>query len=91
MKTQIKSGDQVVVIAGNARGKRARVLQVLTKQQRVLLEAIEEDTEGKRWINPIHKHEKGTQDNPQGGIVEREASIHISNVMPAGRYDAKHS
>ena len=89
MKSIIKAGDQVVVIAGNAAGKRAKVLQVLPKRQRVLLEALEEDAQGKRWINPIYKHEKGTQDNPKGGIVQREAPIHISNIMLADRYDAK--
>ena len=89
MKLHVKAGDEVVVIAGNARGKRAKVLQVQTKKQRVLLEALEKDEKGERWINPIIKHEKGSAQNPQGKIITREAPIHLSNVMKAERYDAK--
>lgn len=86
MKAHVKRGDEVVVISGNAKGKRARVLQVMKGIQKVLLEAAEEDSEGKRWINPVKKHQKGTQDNPNGGIIEQEAPIHISNIMKIERY-----
>jgi large subunit ribosomal protein L24 len=89
MKTHVKTGDEVVVIAGNARGKYGKILQVFPKKNQVLLEALTEDKEGKRWINVMKKHEKKTQDNPDGSIVEREAPIHISNVMKAERYKAK--
>jgi len=86
MKAHVKRGDEVMMIAGNAKGKRACVLQIITRTQRVLLEAAEEDSEGRRWINPVKKHQKGTQDNPSGGIIEQEAPIHISNVMKIERY-----
>lgn len=79
MKRKIKAGDEVVVIAGNSRGSRGKVLQVLPKAERVLVEGI----------NKRKHHEKKSQENPDGAIVERESPIHISNVMPAERYSAK--
>ena len=77
MKQHIKKGDEVVVIAGNARGTRAKVLSIAQDAERVLVEGINK-----------HKHfEKKSEQNPQGGIVERESSIHLSNVMLAANYD----
>jgi large subunit ribosomal protein L24 len=79
MKRKIKAGDEVVVIAGNSRGSRGKVMQVLPKTERVLVEGV----------NKRKHHEKKSQENPDGAIVERESPIHISNVMPAERYSAK--
>lgn len=79
MKTKIKAGDEVVVISGNDRGTKAKVLQVMPKADRILIEGV----------NKRKHHEKGTQEQPEGAIVERENSIHISNVMLSSRYDAK--
>lgn len=79
MATKLKSGDEVVVIAGAHRGKRGRILNVLPKKDRVLVEGV----------NLIKKHERKTQENPDGAITEREGSIHRSNVMLAATYDAK--
>jgi large subunit ribosomal protein L24 len=77
MKKHIKKGDEVVVIAGNARSTRAKVLNVSLSEGRVLVEGVNK-----------HKHfEKKTEQNPKGGIVERESTIHISNVMLAADYD----
>ncbi len=70
-KLNVKKGDEVLVIAGNDKGKRGRVLMVTPKQERVLVEGISMQTH----------HEKPTQDNPQGGRLKREGAIHISNVM----------
>ncbi len=70
-KLHVKKGDQVLVIAGNDKGQRGRVLMVYPKRDRVLVEGI----------NMRTHHEKPSQDNPQGGRLKREASIHISNVM----------
>lgn len=70
-KLHVKKGDNVKVIAGNDRGKEGRVLAVFPKKDRVLVEGI----------NMRIHHEKPSQQNPQGGRMEREASIHISNVM----------
>lgn len=70
-KLHVKKGDDVKVIAGNDRGKEGRVLAVFPKKDRVLVEGI----------NMRVHHDKPTQQNPQGGRIEREAPIHISNVM----------
>ncbi len=79
MKRSVKRGDEVVVISGSAKGKRGKILQVFPKQERVLVEGV----------NMRKHHERKSQKNPDGAIVEREAPVHISNVMPAGRFDAK--
>ena len=66
----VKKGDQVQVITGNHKGATGKVIQVLTKKQRVLIEGV----------RLIKKHLRKSQDNPQGSIAEREGPIHISNV-----------
>ena len=81
MKRSVKRGDEVVVISGSAKGKRGKILQVFPKQERVLVEGV----------NMRKHHERKSEKNPDGAIVEREAPVHISNVMPAGRFDAKKS
>ena len=70
MATKIKKGDEVVVTTGDHKGSKGKILQVLREKDRVIVEGV----------NMIKKHEKKSQDNPQGSIVEREASIHFSNV-----------
>lgn len=70
-KLHVKKGDEVLVLAGNDKGKKGRVLMVFPQKERVLVEGINMKTH----------HEKPTQDNPQGGRLKREASIHVSNVM----------
>ena len=70
MATKIKKGDEVVVTTGDHNGSKGKILQVLREKNRVIVEGV----------NMIKKHEKKSQDNPQGSIVEREASIHFSNV-----------
>ena len=70
MATKIKKGDEVVVTAGDHKGSKGKILQVLREKNRVIVEGV----------NMIKKHEKKSQDNQQGSIVEREASIHFSNV-----------
>jgi len=69
-KAKIKKGDTVKVIAGDDKGKSGKVLQVLPESGRVLVEGI----------NLAKKHMQKSEDNPQGGIIEREAAIAISNV-----------
>ena len=75
----IKKGDEAVVISGADKGKRGRVIAVIGKKQRAIIE-------GARMIK---KHMRKSQQYPQGQIVEREGSIHISNVMKAEAYDAR--
>ena len=79
MRFHVKKNDQVVVIAGADKGKRGRVISVAAKKQRVIVE-------GARMIK---KHMRKSQQNPQGAIVEREGTIHISNVMKAEDFDAR--
>ena len=69
---RVKKGDTVVVIAGKDKGKKGTVVKVMPKANRVLVEGV----------NVITKHQKPTAVNPQGGIINKEAPIHISNVMP---------
>jgi large subunit ribosomal protein L24 len=70
MKFHVKKGDQVEVISGNFKGSSGKILEVLPKKQRVLIEGV----------RIIKKHLKKSQDNPSGKIAEREGPIHISNV-----------
>ena len=70
MATKLRKGDEVVVIAGDDKGSKGKILQVLREKNRVLVEGIQ----------MTKKHERKTQDNPQGAIVEREGSIHFSNI-----------
>lgn len=79
MKKQIKKGDEVVVLAGNSRGTRAKILQVLPEKGRVLVEGV----------NKRKNFEHKSETNPNGVIVERESPIHISNVMLSSRYDER--
>lgn len=70
-KLHVKKGDEVRVIAGNDKGREGRVLAVYPAKERVLVEGI----------NMRVHHDQPTQDNPQGGRIERELPVHISNVM----------
>ena len=69
-KLHIKKGDTVYVNAGEDKGKTGRVLRVLVKENRAVVEGI----------NMVSKHTKPNAKNPQGGIVKQEAAIHISNL-----------
>lgn len=72
MGTRLKKDDDVVVIAGKDKGTRGRVVKILSEVDRVVVEGV----------NVVKRHTKPTPKNPQGGIIEREAPIHVSNVMP---------
>ena len=70
MKLRIKSGDKVRVIAGDHKGSEGKVLRVLRDTNKAIVEGI----------NTVSKHEKPSARNPQGGIVQKEAPIHLSNL-----------
>ena len=70
MAAKIKKGDRVVVLTGKDKGRRARVLKVLPKDERVLVEGL----------NMVQRHTRPTQGDPQGGIKNKEAPLHVSNV-----------
>jgi large subunit ribosomal protein L24 len=72
MPRHIKAGDQVMVIAGADTGQTGKVLRVLTGKQRVVVEGV----------NRVWKHVRPSQRNPQGGRIQKDAAIHVSNVMP---------
>ena len=71
-KIHVRKGDLVMVITGKDVGKKGKVLEVLPKKGRVVVEKV----------NIVKRHTKPSQANPQGGIINREAPIHSSNVMP---------
>lgn len=77
----IKKGDEVYVITGphKSREKKGKIIQVFTKKDRVIVEGF----------NMIKKHVRKNQEHPEGAIVEREGTIHISNVMRADRFEAR--
>ena len=70
MAAKIKKGDRVVVLTGKDKGRQGQVLQVLPKDNRVLVAGV----------NMVKRHTRPTQGDPQGGIKNKEATLHISNV-----------
>ena len=75
----IRKGDEVVVIAGAEKGKRGKIIEVLTGKQRAIVEGIA----------MIKRHTRKSQQHPQGAIVEREGTVHVSNLMKAEKFDAR--
>jgi large subunit ribosomal protein L24 len=73
IKYKIKKGDTVVVIAGDDKGKKGRILEMVTERNRAVVEGV----------NLVSKHTKPNSKYPQGGIIKKEASIHVSNLMVA--------
>ena len=69
-KIKIKTGDNVKVITGNNKGPEGKVLKIVSDKSRLIVEGV----------NMVKKHMKPNAQNPQGGIIEKEASIHVSNV-----------
>jgi large subunit ribosomal protein L24 len=69
--TRLKKNDKVKVVSGNHKGKEGKILKIFRDKNRVIVEGV----------NIIKRHTRPTQKNPQGGISQREAPIHISNVM----------
>jgi len=67
----VVKNDTVKILSGKYRGKTGKVLKVYRDENRVIVEGV----------NIIKKHSKPSQKNPQGGIIEKEASVHVSNVM----------
>ena len=70
----VKKGEEVVVLAGKEKGKRGKIIAVLRKKQRVIVEGLQ----------MIKRHTRKSQEHPNGAIVEREGTIHLSNVRKAG-------
>ncbi len=70
MAAKIKTGDTVVLLAGKDKGKQGKVLKVMPKDARLVVEGL----------NMVQRHTKASQSDPQGGIKRKEASLHVSNV-----------
>ncbi len=75
----VKKNDEVVVLAGADKGKRGKLIAVNGKTERVIVEGV----------HMIKKHLRKSQQHPQGTILEREGTMHISNVMKAAVFDAR--
>lgn len=71
IRTHVRRGDTVLVLSGKDKGKKGKILRVLPVRGRVVVEGV----------NIVKRHQKPTRQMMQGGIVEKEAPIHISNVM----------
>ena len=80
-KRHIKKGDTVYVLSGEERGNSGTVIEVFPKTERIVVEGL----------NMIKKHVRKNQDQPQGEIIEREGTIHWSNVMKEKRYLENHA
>ena len=80
-KFHVKKGDEVVVISGTEKGKRGKVIEILPAKERVIVEGVK----------MIKRHLRKNPQSPtgQGGIVEREGSVHLSNIMLATRFDTR--
>jgi large subunit ribosomal protein L24 len=78
-KFHVKKGEEVVVISGADKGKRGKVIALLGKKDRVVVEGA----------HMIKKHMRKSQQHPQGAIIEREGTLHVSNVMKAAEHDAR--
>ncbi len=72
-KRKIKKGDQVIVISGKDKGRKGEVLRVITRTDRVLVQGV----------NTVKRHTRASQAQPAGGIIEKEAPLHISNLALA--------
>lgn len=70
-KLHIRKGDTVMIISGNAKGQQGKVLVVEKEKKMAIVEGV----------NLVHKHTKPNAENPQGGIIKKEAPVHISNLM----------
>jgi large subunit ribosomal protein L24 len=76
-KFHVKKGDEVIIIAGSSKGKRGKIIEVQSGKNRVIVEGA----------CMIKRHVKKNQQNPNGAIVEREGTVHISNVMKVEVFD----
>ena len=77
-KFHVKRGDSVVVIAGSHKGREGKILEVLAEKSRARIEGVA----------MMKRHLKKSQEHPQGSIVEREGSVHISNLMLKANHDS---
>lgn len=70
-KTKLRKGDEVLVVSGKYKDKKGKILRILGEKNRAIVEGV----------NVVYKTQRPSQDNPKGGIVQKEASIHLSNLL----------
>ena len=75
----VKKNDEVVVLSGSDKGKRGRIISILPQKDRVIVEGVA----------MIKRHTRKSQQHPQGAIIEKEGSVHVSNVMAVAEFDAR--
>ncbi len=78
-KMKIKKDDEVIVLAGKDKGKTGKVIKAMPAESRVVVQGL----------NLVKRHERASQKNPQGGIISKEASLHVSNVALVDPKDGK--
>jgi large subunit ribosomal protein L24 len=89
----VRSGDEVVVIAGSAKGRRGKISRVLTKRQSVVLEGSDDRSKDsddrRRLVKPTLHHLRKSQQHPEGGLLWLEGPIHVSNVMKVDEFERR--
>lgn len=89
----VRRGDDVVVIAGSAKGRRGKIREVLTSSSSVVLEGADERSkegeERRRLIKPVLHYLRKSQQNPEGGLLWLEGPVHVSNVMKVDEFERR--
>jgi large subunit ribosomal protein L24 len=92
-KSHVKKGDEIIVIAGSAKGRRGTVTKVLPAKEFVIVEGNDERSKTQedraRLVKPVLHYLRKSQQNPQGGVLWLEGPVHISNVMKADEFDRR--
>ncbi len=89
----VRRGDEVIVIAGSAKGRRGKITQLLRKKCAVVLEGSDERSregeEKRRLVKPVLHYLRKSQQNPQGNLLWLEGPIHVSNVMTVAEFERR--
>jgi len=89
----VRRGDEVVVIAGSAKGRRGKITQVLRKKSAVVLEGTDDRSrdadDRRRLVKPVQHFLRKNQQNPQGALLWLEGPIHVSNVMTVAEFERR--
>ena len=89
----VRRGDDVVVIAGSAKGRRGKIREVLTSNFSVILEGADERSkegeERRRLVKPVLHYMRKSQQNPEGGLLWLEGPVHVSNVMKVDEFERR--
>jgi large subunit ribosomal protein L24 len=92
-KFHVKKGDEVVIIAGSAKGRRGTISKVVTASEAVVIEGNDERSKGQedraRLVKPVLHYLRKSQQNPQGGVLWLEGPVHVSNVMKADEFERR--